>query len=91
MVSCCSLFVALLVAFCFAIVAAPPVVVAKAPATQIECEKAGKTWRPQTGTCKDVGGSKLSAIEKAIGMLGLACAILALWLLWRSSEERWEK
>jgi hypothetical protein len=89
--SCCCHLLALIVAFFIAIAPAPPVAAKEAAATQIECEKAGMTWRPNIGKCSHIGQHRLSAIEQALGILGLACAILALWLLWRTSEQKWDK
>ena len=54
MASCCLAFVA------------PPVIAAKLTLTQLECEQAGTTWKPNKGKCKRTRQRDLAAIEKVM-------------------------
>jgi hypothetical protein len=52
------------------------------PETELECHLAGMRWVLQTGECRSgIGKTQLSAIERIIGVIGLACAVGGLCLL----------
>jgi len=58
------------------------------PTTQPECEKAGMKWKLKANKCEAIRGKKLSQVEKGLGLIGIACMLLALYLLWKEGRSR---
>jgi hypothetical protein len=53
------------------------------PTTEAACKEAGMKWKGRTGECKPrSAGKPLSPIKKVIGVIGLGCGVIALYLLW---------
>jgi hypothetical protein len=77
----------ILVVFILALTLSGPVLAsslaAGLPTTEAECKEAGMKWEEQSSKCKPRNvGKPLSPTKKVIGLIGLGCGVIALYLLW---------
>jgi len=53
------------------------------PTTEAACKDAGMKWKERAGKCKPKNtGRPLSPTKKIVGLIGLGCGLIALYVLW---------